>query len=193
MPWGRVDVSVAAVLDLPAVTIQAGLLARMLVVEGITPGLPQFVSQAEARQAMQWMRFVFANRLAFGVQHFGVSKPGATLTDLITAPDQVHGFQSYPTIAAGQQTLIDRVVKYANDGTHQKFSAYREYLQSALDVAGGTDLGTDPCPTGLYAWRTQGASSPGSNFVKYQTRGGQDFYTLTQEFKDDPSGTRRKK
>lgn len=33
---------------------------------------------------------------------------------------------------------------------------------------------------------------PNFNFVKYQTRGGQDFYTLAQEFKDDPSGTTRK-
>lgn len=77
-------------------------------------------------------------------------------------------------------------MKIANDPTHRHFVAYRQYVQDAIAVAQGHNTGKDPSPAGLYAWRTAGAKSPGPNFEKFQTLGGQDFYTLTKEFRDDP-------
>jgi hypothetical protein len=63
---------------------------------------------------------------------------------------------------------------------------YRQFIRDAISIASGTDPGKDPSPTGLYSWRTAKAASPGSNFVKYRTHGGQDFYTLTDAFRKDP-------
>jgi hypothetical protein len=40
-----------------------------------------------------------------------------------------------------------------------------------LDTSGGVAAG----------WRTAGASSPGPNFVKFDTKGGIDFYRLKKE------------
>jgi hypothetical protein len=98
----------------------------------------------------------------------------------------VDGFMGYPHIAFKQQSLLDGVLNIANDSTHRNFSTTREYVQAAIDVARGLRAGSDPCPTGLYAWRTAGSKPPSENFIKYQTKGGQDFYTLTPAFLKDP-------
>jgi hypothetical protein len=135
---------------------------------------------------MQWMRWVMLNRLRFGSQHFGAGKSATSIYALITAPNQVDGFMGYPHIAYDQQQVLDGVLNIANDSTHRNFSTTREYVQAAIDIARGLSVGNDPCPTGLYAWRTKDSKRPSENFVKYQIKGGQDFYTLTPEFLKDP-------
>jgi hypothetical protein len=161
-------------------------MARVLIVENFTPEQASFVSIDQARSSMQWMRWVMLNRLRFGAQHFGAGKSATSLYALITAPNQVDGFMGYPHIAYDQQVILDGVLNIANDSTHRNFSTMREYVQAAIDVARGLRAGNDPCPTGLYAWRTEDSRSPSTNFVKYQTKAGQDFYTLTPEFLKDP-------
>ena len=68
-------------------------------------------------------------------------------------------------------------------------------MKNAIDVAqaGKAQIGGDPCPTGLYGWVTARTASPGDNYVLFKRQGGQDFYTLTDEFKKDPSLRDKKK
>ncbi|MGF6305641.1 hypothetical protein [Paraburkholderia sp. WC7.3d] len=179
-------VTVEPRLELPPVGTEENILASMLIVENVTPGQRSFVSVDQTLTSMQWMRWVLANRLRFGSAHFGSSKAATTLTELIKAPNQVKGFERYPSIETGQKMVIDDVLKMANDSTNTSFLVYRQYVQNAVDVARGVKLGSDPCPTGLFAWRTSGRGSPGANFVLYETRGGQDFYTLSDAFIKDP-------
>jgi len=173
-------------LELAPMGSEEHIVASMLIVENITPGQHSFASIDEALASMQWMRWVLLNRLRFGSTHFGSDKSATTLTDLIKAPKQIKGFGHYPSIETGQKMVLDDVLKIANDSTNIKFAIYRQYVRNAIDVARGTNSGTDPCPTGLYAWRTSGRGSPGRNFVLYESRGGQDFYTLSDAFIKDP-------
>jgi hypothetical protein len=181
-----IAISIEPRLELPSWGDDAGIMARVLIVENFTPEQARFVSIDQARMSMQWMRWVMLNRLRFGAQHFGAGKSATSLYALITAPNQVDGFEPYPHMGFKQQDVLDGALNIANDSTHRNFSTMREYVQAAIDIARGLRAGNDPCPTGLYAWRTQGRASPGANFVKYQTQAGQDFYTLTPEFLKDP-------
>ena len=105
---------------------------------------------------------------------------------MIKSAGQIEGFQKYPTIGKGQATVIEGVIRFANTSGHKDNRVYRQFIRDATDIASGAKAGKDPCPTGLYAWRTARSSSPGSNFVKWKTHGGQDFYTLTESFRKDP-------
>jgi hypothetical protein len=181
-----IAISIEPRLELPHRGDDAGIMARVLIVENFTPLAAEFISIEQARISMQWMRWVMLNRLRFGSQHFGAGKSATSIYALITAPNQVDGFEPYPHMGLKQQQVLDGVLNIANDSTHRNFSTTREYVQAAIDIARGLSVGKDPCPTGLYAWRTEDTRSPGANFVKYQTKAGQDFYTLTEEFRKDP-------
>jgi hypothetical protein len=172
-------------LELPPTGMEAGILARVLIVENITPGQRQF-SMDQSLTAMKWMRVVLVNRLSFGSQYFDAGKSVSTLTELIKAPNQVAGFENYPIIATANNSLLNEILSIANNSAHKDCLLYRQYVQNAIDVANLNTCGSDPCPTGLYAWRTANSGSPGDNFVKYQSLGGQDFYTLSEAFRKDP-------
>lgn len=177
----RLIVEILPRLELPDENTEAGILARMLIVENAGPENPRFISLDEARESMLWMALVLRNRLKLGPEHF--SARGATnVTTLIKAPNQVEGFEAYPTIAPKQDKLLKDSLAAANDGTHRFQKQYMVYVAHAIAAATGEKTGADPSPAGLYAWRTQGARSPGANFKKFQTIGGQDFYTLTEAF-----------
>ncbi|TKC83617.1 hypothetical protein FAZ69_24380 [Trinickia terrae] len=178
----RLAVQILPKLELPPAVTETGMLARMLISENAGPESPDFVSLNEARVAMQWMVVVLRNRLKLGAQHFASGRHATTLESLIKAPNQVDGFENYPSIRPKQQQLIDKVAANANEGTHRLNKQYRDYPETALAVARGELTSADPCPTGLYAWRTSEAKSPGDNFVQFATKGGQDFYTLTNDF-----------
>ncbi|TKC86829.1 hypothetical protein FAZ69_19505 [Trinickia terrae] len=178
----RLTVQILPRLELPPAVTETGMLARMLISENAGPENTRFVSLDEAREAMQWMVVVLRNRLKLGASHFAAGRDVSTLEALIKAPNQVDGFEKYPSIGSLQQRLIDKVIKNANDGTHRLNKQYRDYLETALAVARSELWSADPCPTGLYAWRTNEAKSPGNNFVQFATKGGQDFYTLTNDF-----------
>ncbi|QCP51455.1 hypothetical protein FAZ95_21215 [Trinickia violacea] len=169
-------------LELPPAMTETGVLARMLISENAGPESPRFVSLNEAREAMQWMVVVLRNRLKLGARHFAAGQQTTTLEALIKAPNQIDGFEKYPDIALKQKNLIDKVITNANDGTHRLNKQYRDYLQTTLAVARGELTSAAPCPTGLYAWRREDSKTPGDNFVKFATKGGQDFYTLKDAF-----------
>jgi hypothetical protein len=182
---GILAVTIEPKIDLPAAGTEAGIVTRMFLAEAVAPGSPNFVA-AESKEAMQWMRHVMLNRIKLGAQYFGASKDATTLTAMITGANQVEGFQHYPNIARGQAAVIDGVVRLANTSGHKDVLLYRQFIRDAINIASGADPGKDPSPTGLFSWRTAKAASPGSNFVKYRTHGGQDFYTLTDAFRKDP-------
>jgi hypothetical protein len=179
------NVVLLPLLELPPVNSEQGILARVLLVENIPPSDTRFQSMPQSIISMQWMRHVLINRFKFGSRYFGADNV-SSLTALIKAHNQVRGFENYPTLAAIQNFNLANIVNIANDASDKRHSACREYVQNAVNVANGLNPGTDPCPTGLYAWRTAGEAGPGANFVKFETLGGQDFYTLTREFIADP-------
>ncbi|WP_454723653.1 MULTISPECIES: hypothetical protein [Cupriavidus] len=180
-----VEIRLEPALALPPAGDETGMLTRLLLVEAKGPGQPGFVSQSRTLLSMQWMRHVLLNRLKFGPRFFGAGNAG-TLAALIVAPNQVEGFEAYPTLTGFPATNLEAIVRIANDGTYSGYASRREFMQNAVDVAKGINPGIDPCPTGLYAWRTERAASPGDNFVKFVTESGTDFYTLTDEFIRDP-------
>lgn len=184
----RIRVKILPYLHLPAQDSELGMLSRMLILESIGPEHKKFAGNAEARQSMQWIMRVLRNRLEAGAHHFSNSprtaanQTLATMTQVVMIPGQVEGFPDYPNLPERKMALIKRVVDSANDGTHGRFAAYRELLADAIAVAGSPPI-ADPCPTKLYGWRTQGATSPGPNFQHFRSLGGQDFYTLTPEYR----------
>jgi hypothetical protein len=156
----------------------------MLVVENRPPSHRKFTSHADVLEAMQWMVHVLRNRLNLGPEHFS-ARGATTLTNLIKGRNQVEGFEKYPIIAFDPNERLQEALGIANDGTDNRHSAQRLFLKNVVAVATGEMPGTDPCPTRLYAWRAEESASPGNNFEKFQSKGGQDFYTLTRTFLND--------
>jgi len=115
-----------------------------------------------------------------------IGSNSASLTSIIRNGCVVQGFKDYPDLGGEQKRTIDSVRERANIGTDRKFLQYRSYMKNAISVAQREKVGIDPCPTKLYAWVKADSRSPGSNFVKFQTFAGQDFYTLTPGFLQDP-------
>lgn len=177
----RLTVEILPRLELPDENTEAGILARMLIVENAGPQGPRFPGHEEVMESMQRMVHVMRNRLRLGPQHF--SARGATdLTAMIKGGGQVEGFENYPKIAPRPLIRLQEALDVANDGSHPKQKDLRIHVEHAISVAKGENIGIDPCPTGLYAWRTANSKSPGINFRVFQTKGGQDFYTLTDSF-----------
>jgi hypothetical protein len=183
-----IKVTVAAQVELPAANTEAGALARMLLIENVTPGGPGY-DVKQTLTTMRWMRWVFVNQLRFGSQWFAHGTKVTTVTDLIKAGGQVAGFEQYPTIDPAKNKLLLSILSIQNNAADGRFAAYRQYVQNAIDVAKAEEkaIGDDPCSTGLYGWRTAGATSPGKNYVKFKTQGGQDFYTLTPGYLKNPA------
>ena len=63
-------------LELPDAGTEAGILARMLVVENANPDSDKFSSLDEALKCMQWMVHVLRNRLKLGAQRSILYDPG---------------------------------------------------------------------------------------------------------------------
>ena len=177
-----VSITIEPRIKLPAEDTEEGVVSRMLLVENITPGQPAFISSQQTQASMQCMVWVLRNRMTLGSHNFGTSQDVSSLMGLIKAKNQIAGFENYPAIAASQNSLLNDILKFANDASRPKCAVFRQYVRDAIGIANGSNPGTDPCPTKLYGWRTAGATSPGSNFVKFNTLGGQDFYTLTGNY-----------
>jgi hypothetical protein len=177
----RLTVEVLPRLELADAGTEAGILTRMLVVENANPDSDKFSSLDEALKCMQWMVHVMRNRLRLGATHFA-ARGATSLTDLIKAPNQVEGFESYPIIADRPALLLNKTMNIANDGTHAKNAAFRTYVENAIAVASGKHFGNDPSAGEMYAWRTLPSKPPGPNFEPFQQLGGQQFYTLTKSF-----------
>ncbi|PPC75402.1 hypothetical protein C4K68_20770 [Pokkaliibacter plantistimulans] len=177
------EVEVLPEIRLPADSTEVGMLTRMLLVENITPGLPNY-KESDVVETMKWMRFVLNNRLQLGPKHFAAGNEVSSVSMLIRAPNQIEGFEQYPQLKTQHQMMLKDIVKSANDGSDKNNAKYRTFLQAAIDIASMSvsQLGQDPCQSGLYSWRTTGSGSPGSNFVFFADKGGQTFYTLSDDF-----------
>lgn len=175
----KLGLTVVEKLALPAESTDEGMLARLLLAEAHGPGQSGYDASG-SKTAMQWMRVVLANRLKNSPERFN-ARGAKTLLDIVKAPRQFEGFQDYPKLGSDQSTRIDEIVSIANSDSDPRQGKYAQFLQNALEVAGSNTLIADPCPTGLYGWRTAGSSSPGGDFVKYgDPQSGNQFYTLSK-------------
>ena len=181
-------------VTLPSINSDAGVLARVLIAESLNPGYQDRYNEAETLKAMRMMRAVYENRLKNNPGQFG-ARGASTLTDVITAPGQTHGFtldsDRNLVISFDVQNRIDVIVGFANTGVP---GAYARMVQNAIDVGTGVISSLDPfagttsingitVTGGLYGFRTAGASDPGGRFVSIPSSmggvvGGQQFYTL---------------
>lgn len=170
-------VTVEEKIQLPAATTEKGLLVRLFLAESRSPSQSSYTASV-AKTGMQWMRLVLENRLKNNPKQFAA--PGAKkILDIVKAKGQFHGFENYPTLNAAQQSRINDIVTIANNDNDTRQEKFAIFLANALEVAKSKTTIKDPCPTGLYGWRTAGRGSPGGRFVKYSTTmSGNQFYTL---------------
>ena len=178
-------VEVLQKIELPNKNTEAGAVTRMLLAENYTPESAHY-NEKDSLIAMQWMRNVLENRLAFSHPHLLQVPHGSKSFIATIKGGSVEGFRSYPTIQKGKEKNITDAVKFANHARHPHFLQFRKHVENAIAVANGEKRGDDPCPTKLYAWKSEGSPAPSSNFVKFRTLVGQDFYTLTPNFIKNP-------
>lgn len=170
------QVRVIAPLALPASTLVAGGVARLLLIESQSPWYKTSDNTATAT-SMQWMRLVLENRLANSPAQFGAA--GATsLLDIIRANNQFQGFSGYPNLSSDFNKKLSEMVTIANDDSHPYQERFIGFINNAVGAATSPKAIADPSPTGLYGWRTTGSGSPGARFVEYAKVGGNTFYTL---------------
>jgi hypothetical protein len=183
-----ITINVEAAIALLPVDTELGMLVRLLLAESPSPERMGSATAADVKKGMQWMRRVIANRLNSDKPEEFMAKGATGLGDIIMADDrgsvQFHGFNRYPNLEAGIVRNISDSLAIANNGTHPKRAAYTQFIQSAIDVASEA-LPLDPSPTGLFAWRSKGASSPGPEFRLFAIAAGNDFYTHVRLKKKD--------
>lgn len=164
-------------------------LLRVLLAETIRPGMAGF-NLEQAVLAMQYMRQVLFNRLAFPQsQYLDVPRSNPTLIGLIGS-GTVYGFDGYPQMTESIDSNIKDFMKACNTGSNEHFLVNRQLFQQALAIACGQLSGPEHNPK-LYSWRTIEQGSPGSNFRAVLNLQGQTFFTLTPEFIADPHGNKR--
>ncbi|WP_313624255.1 hypothetical protein [Achromobacter sp.] len=185
----RLRIKILPGLQLPHENTEAGLLARVFLAETVGPDDSRYGGRAESVESMRWIKRVLQNRLDAGAHHFSLN-PGSvdarsirTLQDVVKARGQVESFEMYPVLRSRLKDRIDSTTAIANDASDKRHRFFRQYVNDVISVAQSVDVIADPCPTGLYAWRTHEADSPGPNFAFFRTMGGQDFYTLTPAYR----------
>ncbi len=162
-------------IALDSKTTEAGAEERLLMAECKGPSFPHY-ALTSATECMQLMDLVLWNRLNNNPGQF-MAKHAKTIIDIIKAPGQFAGFQNYPNISSGITTNLQAMINIANKPSDPRSSDFEDFIQAAIDVATQPTI-SDPSGGIAVAWRTAGASSPGSNFVKFKTIGGNDFYRL---------------
>ncbi len=154
------------------------MLALLFLAENLTPDDAGY-NAAAVMMSMQWMRIVIENRRT-DPQRFGAVN--GTYAGIVTAKGQFAGFDGYPTIAQKKMERLDRIIDRCNDDDDAKQGAYADLIGVANAVA-MMATPADPCPTGLYGWRTAGSGAPGGDFEEYQQKAGNQFYTLKSKKK----------
>jgi hypothetical protein len=168
----QLNVLVGARLELPTREPYL-MLTDLFLSENPTPEDPGY-NAVEVEISMKWMWVVLQNRRKDPVR-FGAAN--GALESIVKADGQVKGFENYPVIAKKQKSRLETIIDRANDDEHPQQAAYERLLETATMVANFT-LMEDPCPTGLYGWRTIGSKSPGGDFVEWKQKAGNQFYTL---------------
>jgi hypothetical protein len=169
-------------VSLPARNIQDGAVARLLMAEAQGPWRSSY-QEGETRISMQWMKRVLQNRLDNNPSQF-LARNARSLVDIIKAKNQFEGFSDYPNYSSKLVDRLQSILDIANNPRDARGAAYAKFVQNALDVAAAATIDDpsqdeDPANDPISGWRTVGARSPGSRFVKYKDKGGNTFYTLT--------------
>jgi hypothetical protein len=171
-------------VSLPPRHEEKGAVVRLLLAEARDPGQEREYQEDDSKIAMQWMKRVLQNRLENRPAQF-LAPHARTLVDIMKARGQFEGFSTYPnykdTIADRLQTIID----IANAARDRRSAAYIRFVQNALDVAAAPAIpdpsrAENPGNNLICAWRSKNArvQSPGSRFVLFRERGGNNFFTL---------------
>ena len=161
-------------LALPMLATEAGMLARLLLAEAISPSY-QAWSAVDVKIGMEWMRLVISNRLKWPTQ-FGAKKGSKKLEEIVRAQGQFKGFENYPPPSKEIEANIARIVATANDLSAPLKDNFYLHVKNAITVASADGSITDPTTNSLIGWRTAGSGSPGPNFELYMTKLGIDFY-----------------
>jgi hypothetical protein len=154
---------------------EVGAETRLLMAECKGPSFPGY-TLSSATECMQLMDLVLWNRLNNNPAQF-MAKGATTIIDIIKAPGQFAGFANYPNYSGGIAANLQRILDIANNDSDRRQGDFRDFVNAAIGVAGDPTI-PDTSPGTVAAWRTQGASSPGSRFTKFRTVGGNDFYFL---------------
>jgi hypothetical protein len=166
-------------IQLPALSTEAGLLARVFIAENFTPFDHAHYDEARVLACMRAQKAVLQNRLAhldLDPVHFGAAG-ATTLTDIVlgTNPQAIAGFKRVPggvEISAGVQKRINDVMTQANTGAPGKFfrfvtNAINTAQSPAADpFAALTVINGVKVHPGAYFWRTEGHAGPGGNTVE---------------------------
>jgi hypothetical protein len=161
-------------ISLPPKNNTEGVEARVLLAECRGPSFNTY-TLTDATTCMQLMDRVLWNRLSNPAK-FG-ARGATSLADIIKAPGQFAGFESYPNYDVAIVNRIQAMVNIANstkDGRNQDFT---DFINAAIGVANDPSI-QDPSPGTLAAWRTKGSGSPGGTFKKHTTQLGNDFYYI---------------
>jgi hypothetical protein len=161
-------------IRLPDKMTVAGAEIRILLAECSTPAQPGY-SLALAKTAMQYMDAVLWNRVK-NPKPYG-AKSGATLIDIIKAPKQFAGFESYPNYASTIRNRIQMCLDIANDSKDSRNATYTAFVNAAIERTAAEDV-EDPSPGHLVGWRTAGRGSPGPAFKEYATVLGNTFFWI---------------
>jgi len=156
-------------------TTVTGAETRLLMAECRGPSFPNYTLVA-ATECMQLMDLVLYNRLKNNPGQF-MAKHAKTIIDIIKAPGQFAGFEKYPNYNGAIATNLQSMLNIANKSSDPRHQDFADFINAAIKVAKEVTI-SDPSGGIAASWRTQGASSPGSNFVKFKTVGGNDFYRL---------------
>jgi len=162
------SITVGPRIELPPRNTTAGLVARLLLAEVMSPSGTKY-NLTDATTCMERMVLVLNNRLKNPGQ-FGAT--GATTVDeIIKAPGQFAGFDHFPNHYAPLIPRIQGVVDNANNNNLPSQSDFQNHLNEAIRIANAhaTPI-TDPSSTELIGWRTSGHGSPGPSFVAFSVQ-----------------------
>ncbi|MGO4715376.1 hypothetical protein [Bradyrhizobium sp. 2TAF24] len=163
-------------ITLPDRNTDEGAETRLLMSEARGPSFASF-NLSDTTRAMALMDLVLVNRLTNRPGRFGA--PGAsTLRDIIKAKGQFAGFETYPNYDSRIVGRLQNMLSIANNTSDRRSGDFTSFIQAAIDRANAPNAIVDPSPGLLCAWRTAGASSPGSAFTLHVSVAGNDFYYI---------------
>jgi hypothetical protein len=176
-------------LSLPNINTDAGLVARMLIAESLTPTAAGYNANS-VLLGMQAMLAAVNNRLHYNQGNLFMAPNAKSLSDIILAPNQIQGFSRN---SAGQiiidpivQARINDVINRANAGQ----SDYVAFVRNAVAVATGpindpfsglTVINGIRVLPGAFAWWATGVPGrPSGNYVAIPNGviAGTQFYAL---------------
>jgi hypothetical protein len=177
--------------DLPDISTNAGVLARLIIAECENPGYDDY-NEPDGILSFRLMQAVVDNRLNHNPGQFGAPN-ATTYVDIITAPNQFAGFSlsddGKVVLSQSVSDRIDAVMSKANTGGPGPYLTFVQDILTQVNgavndpLSGVTSINGTAVQGGTYGWRTAGSGDPGGLFfpVPEQLGGlllGNQFYTL---------------